>query len=169
MMATPEAARPVTRAVPALRALMLAAGVALLGTPLASAAQVTPAPDFLVTVPSAQGFDETVSLLREAIASENLMVVEEVNPQQMLRLVGMRTDGMLQILFFHPRYMKRIIETNRNGGIEAPLKILIMERPDGSAVVRYHDPVHLFAPYAGLEELSAEFDAMFERITASVR
>ena len=61
------------------------------------------------------------------------MVVTEINPQQMLRMVGMRVRGMRQILFFHLRYMQRILETNRNGGIEAPLKLIVMERPDGSA------------------------------------
>ena len=140
---------------------------ALAGSP--AAAQQTPPPDFLVTVRSAQDFDATVATLKQAIEGENLMVVQELDPQQMLRLVGMRIPGMRQILFFHPRYMKQILETNGNGGIEAPLKVIVMERPDGRVMVRYHDPTHQFAPYDGLEEIATEFRGVIERIVASIR
>ena len=133
-----------------------------------AAAQMAP-PDFLVTVPSSHDFDETVALLKQAVEGENLMVVDEINPQQMLRMVGVRTDGMRQILFFHPRYMKTIIETNRNGGIEPPLKLLVMERPDGRTIVRYHDPVHLFAPYDGLASVATELKGVVEQVVASIR
>lgn len=132
------------------------------------AARAQEAPDFLVTVRSAHGFDETLSLLKQAIEGQNLMVVHEVNPQQMLRMIGMRVGGMRQVLFFHPRYMRRIIRTNRHAGIEPPLKLLVMERPDGRVMVRYHDPVHQFAPYAGLEELAAELGELYRTIVGAV-
>ena len=141
----------------------------VMALPAAATAQMTPPPDFLVTAPSSRGFDETISLLKQAVEGENLMVIQEIDPQQMLRLVGMRVDGMRQILFFHPRYMKQIFEANRNGGIEPPLKILVMERPDGSVAVRYHDPVHMFAPYQGLDGIATEFKGVFERVVATVR
>ncbi len=76
---------------------------------------------------------------------------------------------MRQILFFHPRFMKQLLEANRNAGIEPPLKILVMERPDGAVMVRYHDPGHLFAPYPGTEAVAREFKAIMERITGAVR
>lgn len=150
-------------------ALALALAVLALGVPAGMSAQMTPPPAFLVTVPSSHDFDETVALLKQAIEGENLMVVNEVNPQQMLRMVGVRTGGMRQIFFFHPRFMKQIIETDRNGGIEPPLKVLVMERPDGKVMVRYHDPEHLFAPYDGLGELATELKGITERVVAAVR
>ncbi len=138
------------------------------GTGSALAQGMAPAPDFLVTNRSAHGFDETLNLLRQAIEAENLMVVQEVNPQQMLRMVGVQIGGMRQVFFFHPRYMKQILETNRNAGIEPPLKVLIMEAPNGQVMVRYEDPKHQFGPYDGLEELSEELLGIFERVVASV-
>lgn len=131
--------------------------------------QPPPPPDFLVTVPSSYGFDETVDRLKQAIEGENLMVVYEINPQQMLRMVGMRTGGMRQILFFHPRFMKQIIETNRNGGLEAPLKLLAMETPDGKVMVRYIDPTYLFGRYEGLDEIGRELKGVIETVVAAVR
>ncbi|MEQ9569570.1 MAG: DUF302 domain-containing protein [Longimicrobiales bacterium] len=134
-----------------------------------ASAQMSEPPSFLVTSPSSHDFDQTIALIKQAIEGENLMVLHEINPQQMLRMVGVRTDGMRQILFFHPRFMKQIVETNRNAGIVPPLKILVMERPDGTVMVRYHDPVHLFQPYDGLEGVASELNTVVQRIAASVR
>ncbi|MFQ5537951.1 MAG: hypothetical protein ACE5GJ_10940 [Gemmatimonadota bacterium] len=47
---------------------------------------------------------------------------------------------MRQIMYFHPRFMKEIIEANRNDGIEPPLNIFVMETPNG-VMVRHHDPI----------------------------
>ena len=150
-----------------MRALVLAAAACMLVTPPARGQEMTPPPEFLVTQRSAYDFDETLSRIRRAIEAENLMVVHEINPQQMLRMVGVRTGGMRQVLFFHPRYMKQIMETNRNAGIEPPLKVLVMESPNG-VMVRYEDPVHQFQAYPGLGALSEELRGIFERVVAAV-
>lgn len=138
------------------------------GAPVA-AQQGPPPPEFLTTVQSSRSFDATVDVLSQAIEGENLMLVHEINAQQMLRMVGVRTGGMKQILYFHPRFMQQIIETNRNGGIVPPLKILVMERPDGGVMVRYHDPVALFSEYQGLGGVAQELKGLTERIVATVR
>ncbi len=91
------------------------------------------------------------------------MVVTEINPQQMLRRVGVQTGGMRQLLFFHPRYMKQIFETDQNGAIEPPLKLVVMEMPDGSVMIRYINPDYLFGRYDGLEAIGNELS---ERSTA---
>ena len=131
--------------------------------------QMTPPPDFLVTTPSAYEFDETLQRLQQAIEGQNLMVIQEINAQQMLRMVGVQVGGMRQILFFHPRYMKAILEANRNGGIEPPLKVLVMETPDGRVMVRYHDPRHQFEPYDGLAEVADELHGLVVNIVGSIK
>ena len=149
-------------------AVSLLVAVALYGTPVA-AQQGLPPPEFLTTVQSSRSFDATVDVLSQAIEGENLMLVHEINAQQILRMVGVRTGGMKQILYFHPRFMQQIIETNRNGGIVPPLKILVMERPDGGVMVRYHDAVALFSDYQGLGSVAQELKGLTERIVATVR
>ncbi len=149
----------------ALAVFLLAFGI---GTGSALAQGMAPAPDFLVTERSAHGFDETLNLLRQAIEAENMMVVQEVNPQKMLRMVGVQVDGMRQVYFFHPRYMKQILDTNRNAGIEPPLKLLVMEAPNGQVMVRYEKPEHQFGPYDGLTAFSAEVAGIFARVVSSV-
>jgi len=147
--------------------ILLGCGVCIGAT--AQAQAMKKAPDVLVTVPSSYGFDDTVDLLKGAIEEENLMVIYEVNAQQMLRMVGMQTKGMKQILFFHPRYMKRIIETNRNGAIVPPLKIAVMEMPNGKVMVRYAKPTYLFAPFDGLGEVAQELEELVAKIVDNVK
>ncbi|GMQ80579.1 MAG: hypothetical protein BMS9Abin05_0007 [Rhodothermia bacterium] len=131
--------------------------------------QAGPAPpEFLVTTPSNYDFDDTVNILKGAIEEQNLMVVLEIDAQRMLRMVDVQSGGMTQILFFHPRYMKRIIAANRNAGIAPPLKVVVVETPNGKVMVRYEQPEHLFEAYEGLSEIAAELDAVVRTIVAEV-
>lgn len=126
------------------------------------------APEFHVLTKSKFDFSDTVELLKTSIEEQNLMVINEVDPQKMLRLVGVRTKGMRQIFFFHPRYMKRIYETNKQASIEPPLKFVVMETPNGIVMVRYIRPSYKFNPYLGLNELATELDEIMAVIAKSV-
>lgn len=126
-------------------------------------------PDSQAMLASAYGFNETVDLLVGAIEEQNMMVVKEIDAQKMLRMANVKVGGMKQLLFFHPRYMKRIIETNALGTIEPPLKIAIMERPDGKVMVKYIKPSSMLGKYAGLGDLGGELDKIVAEIASAVR
>ncbi len=126
------------------------------------------APEFHVLTKSNYGFSDTVELLKASIEEQNLMIINEVDPQKMLRLVGIKTKGMRQIFFFHPRYMKRIYETNKQASIEPPLKFVVMEMPNGKVMVRYIRPSHKLSPYMGLDDLARELDELTATIAKSV-
>ena len=126
------------------------------------------APEFHVLTKSIYDFSDTVELLKASIEEQNLMVINEVDPQKMLRLVGVKTKGMRQIFFFHPRYMKRIYETNKQASIEPPLKFVVMEMTSGKVMVRYIRPSYKFNPYMGLDEIAKELDELAAMIAKSV-
>ena len=147
-----------------LLAATIASTASLMGAPDAKAQGMPGPPDFHVTATSKYDFDDTVALLKGAIEQQNLMVIHEIDAQRMLRMVQVQTKGMKQILFFHPRYMKRIREVDPNGAIEAPLKVLVMERPDGKVMVRYVRPTYLLGRYSGLEEIGEELDSVVSGI-----
>lgn len=128
-----------------------------------------PAPPFQVVQLSKYDFSDTVELLKGAIEAQNLMVIKEIDAQKMLRLVDVQTKGMKQILFFHPRYMKRIMKANPNATIEPPLKIVVMEKPDGKVAIKYKSPSYLFGQYAGLEVIGAELDNLVAKIVEETR
>ena len=132
------------------------------------AAQMMKLPVSQVMTASTYDFNDTVEILTAAIEEENMMVIKEIDAQKMLKMVNKKVGGMKQLLFFHPRFMKRIIETNRLGAIEPPLKVAIMERPDGKVMVKYVKPSYLLGAYPGLEALGAELDTVVQRIASSV-
>ena len=126
------------------------------------------APEFHVLTKSIYDFSDTVELLKSSIEAQNLMIINEIDPQKMLRLVGVQTDGMRQLFFFHPRYMKRIYESNKQASIEPPLKYVVMEMPNGKVMVRYIKPSYKFNPYSGLNDLATELDELMAIVAKSI-
>jgi len=113
-------------------------------------------------------FEETVSTLKGAIEGENLMVIKVVDAQKMLRMAGKKVKGMKQIFYFHPKYMKKVMEANKMAVIQIPLKIIVMEKPDGKVVIRYFKPSTLLNQYKGEENISAELNSIVNKIASSV-
>jgi uncharacterized protein (DUF302 family) len=127
------------------------------------------APAFQTVVPSSYGFDDTVAMLKGAIEGENLMVINEIDPQKMLRMVGVKTRGIRQVFFFHPRFMKRLMDINPHATIEPPLKVAVMETPQGTAFVKYLKPSYLFGRYEGADAIGKELDALLAKIVAHIQ
>lgn len=157
--------RPMVLRVVVLSMLFLRVG-GILAT--ASAQGMMKPPAFHTAVTSQYGFDDTVSMLKGAMESENLMVIQEIDPQKMLRMVGVKTQGIKQVFFFHPRFMKRLRDANMHAIIEPPLKVAVMETPKGT-VVKYIKPSYLLGRYAGVEAIGSELDAVVAKVVSSVQ
>lgn len=118
---------------------------------------------------SSYDFDETITRLKQSFEAENLLLIHEINTQQILKMAGIDIKGLRQLLFFHPRYMKLLLETNPAAIIEAPLKMVVMEDDKQRVILRYPHPDDSFGTYEGLEALGKELSALLERIVAAVR
>lgn len=116
---------------------------------------------------STRSFDETVTALTQAIEGQNLMVIQTVDGQRMLRMAGMNVPGMVQVFYFHPRFMRRVIEANPMAAIQIPLKFIVMEQLDGNVVVRYLKPSTVLGPYKGEEQIGAELDGLVDQIVSA--
>jgi len=113
-------------------------------------------------------FEETLACLKEAIQAEGLWLVHEIDPQMLLKRGGFEILATRQLLFFHPRYMVRLLECDPSALVEAPLKLVIMEMPDGSVTLRHPDVAAAFARYPGLESLGTELSEICQRLLAAV-
>jgi uncharacterized protein (DUF302 family) len=125
-------------------------------------------PRFQRILTSAFTFEETLQRLRQAIADADLWVIYEINPQMLLARGGFRIDSSRQLLFFHPRYVVRILKRNPSALIEIPLKVLVMQMPDGSVTVRQNDVEAMLRRYPEMSELAIELADLSRRVTASV-
>jgi uncharacterized protein (DUF302 family) len=135
-------------------------------TPLERAV-VTTLPRHHLVVTSRYGFDETVQRLRAAIGAAELWVIHEIDPQALLRKGGFATTRLRQLLWFHPRYMARLLKADPGAVPEAPLKFVISEEPAG-VTVRAVNPVLVFSPYPELAVLSEELLDLTNRVLLSV-
>jgi len=117
---------------------------------------------------SNHNFNDTVDILKAAIENQNLMVITEVNAQKMLRMAGKKVNGMKQIFYFHPKYMRRVMEANKMATIQIPLKIIVMEKPNKKVVLRYFMPSTLLNQYKGEEKIAEELDKLVKKIMKEV-
>ena len=113
-------------------------------------------------------FEDTLVRLKVAIQAEGLLLLHEIDTQMILGRGGYAIPSTRQLFFFHPRYMVRLLEADPSAVMEAPLRLLVMELPDASVVVRCPDPGVALAPYAGLADLGSELSLLLQRILATV-
>jgi len=113
-------------------------------------------------------FEETLTRLKERIQAEELWLIHEIDPQMLMKRGGFEIPATRQLLFFHPRYLVRLLEQNPGALVEVPLKIAVLELPDGTVMLRHPSVAAAFASYAGLEALGIELEGILERLLTSV-
>lgn len=109
--------------------------------------------------------EQAVAALKTAIEAADVWVLHEIDPQALLRRGGIEIEPARQLLFFHPRYMKRLLDADPAAVLEAPLKFAVLTE-GGRLVARWYDPVQSFARYGvgALDELAGELAALCEQI-----
>lgn len=123
---------------------------------------VSPPPGEAVVV-SPVDFDATLERLRQAFALQDLWLIHEIDPQMLLARGGHRIGRARQLLFFHPRYAARLLEANPAALIEIPLKLAVVELPDGGVIVRHVDVEAQFARHSRMAALASELAGVMRR------
>lgn len=116
-------------------------------------------------------FEDVLTRLRSAIETAGLWVLHEIDPQKVLERGGHVIDPARQILFFHPDLMVRLLQANQAALLEAPLKLAVLQQPDGSVTIRWFDPAAAFARYRNpvLAELGQDLARRCARIVAATQ
>ena len=172
-------AQPVLKITRAFVSGLMALSVGLAALPEANAEETAmqmvfgersiamPLPKDRLVVRSTYPFMDTVSRIKETIESKDLIIVGNTDHQELLKLVGLKTGGMLGIEFFHPRYGKVIAKNDGAAALEMPFRVVVMEANDGSVLVTYYRPSSVLAPYKGCEGLGRELDGVLADIVDS--
>jgi len=121
----------------------------------------------IVTLP----FEEVLTRLRQAIEAVGLWVLHEIDPQKVLQRGVYDIGHARQILFFHPDLMVRLLQANPAALLEAPLKVAVMQQPDGTVTIRWHDPAVAFGRYGNpvLAELGQDLASRCEQIVTATQ
>lgn len=117
-----------------------------------------------VVIKTDQSLDDAVEKAKQAIAQENMWLINEINPQILLQKSGYDIYPARQLLFFHPDYMAELLSFNPHAVIEVPLKIVFLQNKEGEILVRYKKPSVLFTDYPTLAPLSEKLELICARI-----
>ncbi len=101
-------------------------------------------------------FETVCQLIRINIASNGFLILNEINTQKIVAQQGIVIPKLIQILFFHPRYIKIILENDPLAINEVPIKIVIHEIKDCNTSVSFTNPEMSFIDYNSLEKLALE-------------
>ncbi len=121
----------------------------------------TAAAEFQLEMTSKRAFPEVVDALRQAIDQAGMKVLQEIDPQGALRSIDQVIGGARLLFFFHPQLLARLLSIDYSAIVEAPLKLAVLEMPDGTVSIRAADPAIALGRYgnpalAGFgQELSA--------------
>ena len=80
--------------------------------------------------------------------------------------IGVTIPGNRVIMIFNSHFAVRMLGASVAAGVEAPLRLYVTERADGSARLSYRLPSHVFAPYAvaDLDAMARQLDGIFAKI-----
>jgi uncharacterized protein (DUF302 family) len=122
----------------------------------------------MITLTSKYDFNETVERLKHAIKAAELLLIHEIDTQQIMERHGITIKGFKQLLYFHPVYMKQVLDTHPEAAIHAPLKFVVREVQNGSVEVFYIKPTTLFASYPGLEKFGDALEKIVVTISMAI-
>ena len=104
--------------------------------------------------------------LKDAIAKNGMNFVNRASASDGAkgRDVIIRGDAVIGV--FRNDFAVRMLEANVDAGIEAPIRLHLVEEADGSTSIRYYRPSAVFGRYQGdkIRALATELDAIFEKI-----
>lgn len=154
-----------------MRALLLAL-VLILGGPMGVPANAETAAPYSGTVKVETGkpFTPYTEALKVAIQENGFAIIGIACANCAIKATFQEiVPGNRVFLFFRPDYARRMLSASTAAGIEAPIRLYVTEEADGSAVLTYRLPSHVFGAYGNdaLTAMGRELDTHVESILAT--
>lgn len=103
-----------------------------------------------------------------AIKAAGMNAVTRASASDGARARGVTIRGDIVFGVFRNDFAVRMLAANVAAGIEAPVRLHLVEEADGTSTVRYHLPSTVFGHYEGdaIKALGRELDPIFAKIVA---
>ena len=120
------------------------------------------------SVETGKPFAPFVEKLTAAIQANGMGIVAQACADCGAKAIGVTIPGNRVIMIFRPDFAVRMLKASEAAGFEAPLRLYVTERPDGTAKLTYRTPSQVFAPYgvSDLDAMAGELDAIIAKIVA---
>ena len=118
------------------------------------------------TVHSKWPYAELEEKLKAAIVKNKMNPVNRASASDGAKGRGVSIRGDAVIGVFRNDFAVRMLEANVDAGIEAPVRLHLVEEADGTTTIRYYKPSALFGRYEGdaIKALGKDLDGVFEQI-----
>lgn len=126
----------------------LLAGIALVASPLPlataqaaePAAQPAAAPaEGVVRLRSANGFDDTVARLKTDVQAKGIRFFDQIDQAALGAQADLKLGRSTLVLFGNPPLGVQFLQANPYAGLDWPVRMLVVEEPDGSVWVAWTD------------------------------
>jgi len=117
-------------------------------------------------VKSKHSFSELQERVENATERHKMAQVMRVSASDGAKANGFAIKGDAVVGVFRNDFARRMLNANIDAGIEAPIRLHLVEEADGTSSVRYYSPTSVFAKYPGadLRVMAAELDAIISAI-----
>ena len=124
---------------------------------------------FQYAATSSRAFSDVLASVVAEIDRAGLKLLQEIDVQKALAGAGRVVGGFRLLFFFHPDLVIRVISADVSAMVEPPLKLVVVEKPDGTVSLRIAEPALAFGRYGNpaLAELGTELSATVRRIVQS--
>ncbi len=135
----------------------------------ATAESVLGAPEGWSVTETDKDYATALADLKAAVKTHKMGLVTEAGPTEVAKERGETIPGNRVVGVFRNDFAVTVIRAAPAAMIEAPIRIMVMEEPDGTGTLAYALPSAVLAPYmdAGgdtLAEVAAQLDTIFGQI-----
>lgn len=123
-------------------------------------------PKDVQVINTGQPFLAYVDKLKSAIKANRMGIVGLACATCGAKAIGKTIAGNRVIMIFNPHFAVRMLNASIPAGVEAPLRLYVVEEKDGSAVLSYKAPSQVFGPYKNteLDKMALELDQIVAKI-----
>ncbi len=117
---------------------------------------------------TSQSFAAVLEKTKSEILKNDLWIIAEINPQILLEKEGYKILEARQILFFHPKFMVKLLSEDPSAVMAVPLKVILMKLPDGQVIIQATDPCEIFEKFPKLFSLANELSDIVINLFKSI-
>ncbi len=107
---------------------------------------------------------------KEAITKNKMNIVNRASASDGAKARGVTIKGDVVLGVYRNDLAVRMLSSNIDAGIEAPIRLHLVEEADGTSTIRYYTPGAVFSKYPGedLKKIASELDVIFEAIVKDI-